>query len=208
MLESLEQRVAQELNAAGWHGKYELVIERGRPEEALAATGGNYSHVVFGKRGESFSYEQQHLGSNLGKFLKHSAVPCMLSSRKYQAIEKVVMVFADDHDWESVVHFAESLNNLASLQFHLIHTFSKSVPKELSTLFESLFTLDDRTQIHELNDSREHIIIEKVREIDADLLVVGANQESHLFQWLASPLGKSVIKECRIPIILSRDLAS
>ena len=208
MLESLKQRVAHELNEAGWHGKYELVIERGRPEEALAATGITYSHVVFGKRGESFSYDQEHLGSNLGKFLKHSAVPCFLSSRKYQAIKKVALIFADDQDWESVVHFAESLTDMASLQFHLIHTFSQAVPKELSTLYESLFALNSHTQFHELSDSHEHVIIAKVREINADLLVVGANQESHFFQWLASPLGKSVIKECRIPIILSRDLSS
>ena len=204
LLGALEARIAKTLESANWANRYEFVVERGRPPEALQSSGASYSHVVFGKRGESFSYDQEHLGSNLGKFLKHAAVPCLLSSRKYEEIRKVALVCTQTQEWESVVRFAEQATWMGQPQIQLIHSFQGELPKPLEQLQSKLKASGVRCDLCELQIGDDSSIIDRVCALEANLLVIGAHCESHFMHWLATPLGKTIIKSCRIPILVCR----
>lgn len=202
LLDELERRVKQVLQETPWRDRYDFVVGRGRPSEALNPSGVGYSHVVFGKRGDSFSYDQEHLGANLGRFLRHARTPCLLSSRRCEPIRKVACVLADDQEWRHVLDVFQGDLDPNGLQVHLMHTFEDEVPSEIEASVPGLQRAGAEVLIEKLQGSKDERVIEAVKRIRADLLVIGASRGGHLFHWVGTPLGKSIIRDCRIPILL------
>jgi len=204
LLEDLKIRVSKCMNETPWCDRYDFVVERGRPAEVLHASRVPYAYVVLGKRGESFSYDQVQLGSNLSHFLKHSSVPCLLSSRSFQPITKVALVLAEDCEWESVIKWAQNSVKLDGLEFHVIHSW-KTNRCSLESLQSSIPASKAGFFMHEIKNCEDSSIINKVCDVFADLMIIGAHRGSHFFDWMSTPLGKTVIRDCKIPILVTRN---
>ena len=206
LLEDLSRRVGKVLGETNWKNNYEFVVERGRPAEALHPDEGyhRYSHVVFGKRGESFSADRENLGSNLGKFLKESPVSCLLSSRGFQPINEIALVLVPSQEWRSVIEVVKSYQFSPTVRIKLLHGFGNNLPAEVEGLISSIKSNSCGIELLPVTEDRDDEIAKSVCSYGVDMLVVGAHRERHFFQWLSSPVGKSIIKDCRIPILVCR----
>lgn len=205
LLDVLERRIADTLRDTPWQNRYDFVVARGRPAEALHPSGIGYSHVVFGKRGDSFSNDQDHLGANLGRFLRQAQVPCLISSRQWTSIRKVACVLTPDQEWQCVIGLLHGVLDLKALQVHLMHAFEGDSPAALTACIPSLQESGAEVLTTALPDADDGTIVKAVQRVQADLLVIGASSGGHFFHWLGSPLGRSIIRDCRIPILLCRN---
>ena len=201
-IKALEERVNLLLSGSNWVDRYQFVVQRGRPTEVLNSTKVNYTHVVFGKRGDSFEYNPDHLGSNLARFLKQAKVPCLLSSRKFEPIRKVAVICSQNQNWQSVAALLSDTFDPKNLEFSFFEYFRRESPETLLQLKNKLTKAAVAVQSQEIRDADDETIIESIRSCDADLLVIGAHRESHFMQWMFSPIANTVLQSCRIPTLL------
>lgn len=204
-LEGLSKRVELELKNSVFADRYRFVVERGRPLDVFTTSPTEYTHVVFGKRGESFSYDQNHLGSNLGKFLKNVSVPCLLSSRAFSDISTIGLVFDSGCEWKSAVDYFLNAKGFHSLTFHLIHFWEEdAIPEEMRTVMDRFKSLGIKHTLKSMLEKKESAVIDFVQKENCDLLALGAKSMSSL-HWISSTVAKSIVKQCRIPIVVCRD---
>lgn len=205
LLEALRERIRNSLEIADWRGEFEFVVERGRPAEALhlKEASRRFAGVVVGKRGESFSEDKDHLGANLGKFLREVSVPCLMSSRQFRSIREIAVVLMQDQDWQSAVGFLnEHLSLLRGSRVHLLHSFLDNLPSEFEELQEQIKSEGIELNVDLLEHQENAAVARKVKQADADMMLIAAQRDATLLQWFTTPVAKGIIKECRIPILL------
>jgi len=100
-LETLESEKAKTLLSAGRsvfeaQGQADCVSEThdtGFLVDCLKDIEDPFELVMLGKRGENAEFAMEHIGSTIERVARASAKPCLVTSRKFKPVEKLVMAF-------------------------------------------------------------------------------------------------------------------
>ena len=203
-LEALSGRIKAAFENTDYAERYRFGIWSGRPLDVLSSPKVSYSHVIFGKRGDSFNNRKDRLGANLGKFLKTVTMPCMLSSRAFQDISNVAIVCTADSEWQSVMKFFLQYPGLHSLNFHVLHSWTDGMPDSLKEKINELASLRVSYTVATLGKKMERSVIDYVNDKGCGLLAMGAFHRTGFFGGKAEPIAPSIVKGCRIPIMICR----
>lgn len=177
---------------------------RGSLEKTIKELEPDHDIIVIGKRGEHAAPDSDYLGSNLEKVARSAEKPIFLVSSVLRPIKKFLIAY-DGKASKKVIDYVCSTPLLKGLECHFItieHTAGDIDTKDaLSQLREAGFDITHQSIEHEHPDDA---ISTYVLENEIDLLAIGAYSHSRIHSIFLGSTTASLIKKCKIPLLLIR----
>ncbi|MCH8475852.1 MAG: universal stress protein [Opitutales bacterium] len=164
--------------------------------------------VMLGKRGENADFATEHLGSTMERVVRASTKPCLVTSRSYQPVKKVVLAYDGGKSAKKALSFLTSNPYYRKFSFHVVTVVEDSSSEEQagSHLAEAEKALteggveDLRCQM--LHGTPEDTISQYVIDEDIEMLIMGAYGHSRIRQLFIGSTTTEMIRRCRIPVLL------
>jgi len=201
LLEGGEQRVrgagVTEVSTRFRHGSFlETVIEH----EADADV------VVIGKRGESADFARLHLGSQLERVVRASVKPVLVASRAFKPIQTVAIAFDGSPSARRAVERVGVRPAFEGLRHHVLMAGPEDAEhrRRLDWAQNTLAKHGEAAEFVLRPGSAEKVISDYVREVGADLLVMGAYGHSRLREFIVGSTTTALARTCLIPLLMYR----
>jgi len=186
-----------QVTAEQLHGR--LVESVTRMEEAAEL-------VVLGKRGESADFAKLHLGSNLERVIRGSIRPVLVTSRKFQVIEKFLIAYDGGPSVEKAIAFAQDNPLLKGLHCHLLRAgkIDSDAQWFLNEAAEKLRTAGYEVSVRAVAGDPEKVIAETLDREGIGLLVMGAYGHSRIRQLMVGSTTTAMVRTCKVPVLMFR----
>jgi len=174
--------------------------------EAVTRLEANADLVIMGKRGESADLAKLHLGSNLERVIRGSSRPVLVTSRKFQPIERFLIAYDGGPSVEKAIEFARSQPLLKGLECYLIRAgriddkAEYYLQEAANKLREAGYTVTARATAGD----PEHAIGEAVKHSGINLLVMGAYGHSRIRQLIIGSTTTAMVRTCQVPVLMFR----
>ncbi|NMF82745.1 universal stress protein [Nodosilinea sp. P-1105] len=164
--------------------------------------------MVLGKRGETAEFASGHLGANLERIVRASHKPCLVTSRQYQPIERVLVAYDGSDSGQKMLAFATQSPLFQGLDLHLMTVAKNADDTTASTRldqaryqaqqggFEPTCVLKEgnpETEIAQYCDT--HTI---------SLLLMGAYGHSRIRHLVIGSTTAQVLRSSHIPVLVFR----
>ena len=164
--------------------------------------------IVLGKRGEAAEFASGHLGANLERIVRSIHRPCLVTSRQFKPIQRVLLAYDGSASGQKLLRFVAATPILRDLDLHIL-TIGK--------------TNDDRTATDRLNSAKpileqagldatcqllvgnpETVIANYIEAQAIDLLVMGAYGHSRIRHLVIGSTTAQVLRSSHIPVLVFR----
>jgi nucleotide-binding universal stress UspA family protein len=164
--------------------------------------------IMLGKRGETAEFASGHLGANLERIIRASHKPCLVTSRQFQPIERLLLAYDGSPSCKKMLHFLVNSTAFTGLNLSIV-TVTKSA--------------DDETAIARLNEAKQQAqaggfepvcqLIEGNPEIAIDryaeenqinLLMMGAYGHNRIRHLVIGSTTTQILRSSHIPVLLFR----
>lgn len=164
--------------------------------------------IVLGKRGEAAEFASGHLGANLERIVRSIHRPCLVTSRQFKPIQRVLLAYDGSASGQKLLRFVAATPILRDLDLHIL-TIGK--------------TSDDRTATDRLNSAKpileqagldatcqllvgnpETVIANYIEAQAIDLLVMGAYGHSRIRHLVIGSTTAQVLRSSHIPVLVFR----
>ncbi len=165
--------------------------------------------ICLGKRGENANLATEHLGSSLERVIRVSTKPCLITSRKFTPIKKILLAYDDSPSTNKALEFfVNESKAFKKFKLHLITVDDnadtelslKRLQKAESTLKKAGYSLSTQMLSGEVEDS----IVRYIEEQNINLLVMGAYGHSQIRHLLIGSTTTLLLRCCRVPTLLFR----
>lgn len=162
--------------------------------------------LVIGKRGENSGLATGHLGSNLERVVRTSRVPLLVASREFRPVNRVLIAFDGGSSALKAVHYIASRPLLEGADLHLVAVGKPggTLARDLEHAATGLRGAGFGVKADLLPGDADEVIAETVENRQIDLLVMGAYGHSAIRRLIIGSTTTSLIRTCRIPILLFR----
>jgi len=94
--------------------------------------------IMLGKRGEAAEFASGHLGANLERIVRASHKPCLVTSRQFKPIERLLFAYDGSQSGEKMLQFLVQSPAFKGLELHIL-TVSKKAddPEAIAHLNEA-----------------------------------------------------------------------
>ncbi len=180
-----------------------ILHRRGSLVETIAELEENADIILMGKRGEHADVNSEFLGSNLEKVARAVHKPLLVVSSVVRPIKRFLIAYDGKASAQKAIDFIIENPLLKDLECHLLavehHAGDIDTTQTQERLRAAGFTVTAQTaQSHHA----DKVISEYVEENEIDLLVTGAYSHSRIRSMLLGSTTASLIKSCRIPLLL------
>lgn len=164
--------------------------------------------IMLGKRGEAAEFASRHLGANLERIVRASHKPCLITSRQFKPIERVLLAYDGSPSCQKMLRFI-----IESVAFKGLELYIVTVAK----------TADDQTAIARIEDAKhqaqtagfepvccliggipETAIAHYVEENNISLLAMGAYGHSRIRHLVIGSTTAQLLRSSHIPVLLFR----
>ena len=201
------QAAAQALKTEGVE-KINLLHETGFLVDCLSQFEASCDLVVLGKRGEAAEFASGHLGANLERIVRSSHKPCLVTSRKFEPIERVLIAYDGSPSSHKILQFIADSSIFAGLELHIV-TVAKSTAEQ--TAIARLRAAEQLTQqagfepvCSVIEGHSEKAISQYVSDQDISLLLMGAYGHSRIRHLVIGSTTAQMLRSSHIPILLFR----
>ena len=201
------QAAAQALKTEGVE-KINLLHETGFLVDCLSQFEASCDLVVLGKRGEAAEFASGHLGANLERIVRSSHKPCLVTSRKFEPIERVLIAYDGSPSSHKILQFIADSSIFAGLELHIV-TVAKSTAEQ--TAIARLRAAEQLTQqagfepvCSVIEGHSEKAISQYVSDRDISLLLMGAYGHSRIRHLVIGSTTAQMLRSSHIPILLFR----
>lgn len=164
------------------------------------------SLVIMGTKGAG-GLQEMLIGSNADKVVRYSNCPVITvkESRDLRHVNNIVFATDLRDDQLSIIEELSFMQNYYNATLHLIKVYDSTWVKEEEVKermqkFAEIAGLKNYT-LHPTHGSDEaYAIMDFAREIDADLIAMGAHDRHGLLYMLAGHVSKDVVNHAKIPI--------
>lgn len=164
--------------------------------------------VVIGKRGENANFAADHLGSTMERVVRSSSKPCLVTSRKYKNVKKVLVAYQDVDSCHAAVDFLASTPAMKKLEIHLVSVATTDeeavVLGELKAAEGKLLEAGIKPICQMLHGMTSQAIVEYSKEMEIDMLAMGAYGHSRIRHLIIGSTTTELLRECRLPALLFR----
>ena len=185
--------------------KINLIHRRGSLVKTIQELEEEADLIFVGKRGEHADVESAFLGSNLEKVARAVQKPLFIVSSELRPIKRFLIAYDGKDSVSNAIDYITSHALLKGLECHLLaveHSEGDIDIEDAKTILESSgFKIIVKT---EQSKNIDQTISAYVQENDIDLLVTGAYSHSHIRSILLGSTTASLIKSCKIPLLLFR----
>ena len=201
------QQAAQTLKAEGVE-QVNLLHETGFLVDCLEQFESSCDLIVLGKRGEAAEFASGHLGANLERIVRSSHKPCLVTSRQFKPIERVLVAYDDSPSSKKMLQFIADSSVFAGLELHIV-TVAKSATEE-----KAIASIESARQLLQqagfeavcsvLEGHSEKAISNYVTEQDISLLLMGAYGHSRIRHLVIGSTTAQMLRSSHIPVLLFR----
>jgi nucleotide-binding universal stress UspA family protein len=164
--------------------------------------------IVLGKRGETAELASGHLGANLERIIRTSHKPCLVTSRQFKLIERLLLAYDDSPSCKKVLSFLIDSPAFQGLELHIV-TVAKNVEDEIAIArideakeqarkggFEPICCL--------IEGNPEVAITQYAEETSTDLLLMGAYGHTRIRHLVIGSTTAQILRSSHIPVLLFR----
>lgn len=171
------------------------------------------SLVVIGKRGENANFASKHLGSNLERVVRASAIPVLVASRAFTEPKSFLLAFDGGKSAVKAVDHLATAKTFTGLEARIISAgndsanATRAIEGAAATLknagFEVSHEIVEGTPT-EVFATRIHVAGQDANPDGADMLVMGAYGHSRIRNLIIGSTTTEMIRTCQVPLLLVR----
>lgn len=165
--------------------------------------------VLLGKRGERSGFATAHLGSTVERVVRASKKPCLVTSRSFRPIKKMLLAYDGGKSCQKAAEFLAGSGAFKDIELHIVIVAEDSGQEEqdlqhLRTAEERLSKVGYSTVCHMLHGTTEDAIAEYVAAEDVNLLIMGAYGHGRIRELFIGSTTTEMIRRCLVPVMLFR----
>lgn len=184
-----------------------VLLGHGGVVDQVNDLGSEVALVVIGKRGGHADFAKGHLGSNLERVVRSATSPVLVCSRSFQPIQRILIAYDGGPSSQRAVRYAADERLMAGCRIHLLGVARDGRGELAGQLDEAVAILQaaGREVSCELrNGDAIEQISGVVKELPADLLVIGAYGHSRIRQFILGSTTTSLVRTCLVPVLMFR----
>ncbi len=166
--------------------------------------------VMLGKRGENANFASEHLGSTMERVLRASKKPCLVTSRKFKEIGKVILAYDGGQSCRKALQYLTVAGReaMSDIDFHIVtvvengdETFAQKNLAEAETISQAA----GYTPVCQmLRGHVEESLSDYVEKEGIDLLVMGAYGHTRIRYLLIGSTTTATLRHCKVPVLCFR----
>ena len=201
------QAAAKALKAEGVE-RINLLHETGFLVDCLEKFEASCDLVVLGKRGEAAEFASGHLGANLERIVRSSHKPCLVTSRHFKPIERILIAYDGSPSSQKILQFIADSSIFVGLELHIV-TVAKSAADEtaiaqIESVKQWLKKAGFKSVCSVIEGHSEQAISNYVAEQDINLLLMGAYGHSRIRHLVIGSTTAQMLRSSHIPVLLFR----
>ena len=204
----IEENTRKVFEEEGLPGPIEFHHQTGLLVDCLEDFGENFDLILLGKRGESAEYAIEHLGSTMERVIRAGKKPCLVTSRSFREIKKVILAYDGGVTCRKAVEFLANFSPAQELELHIVTVVEDKkqdlAEKHLQEASDILGASNLQAVCRVLNGEVEEEISDYVEKEQIDLLLMGAYGHSRIRYLLIGSTTTAMIRSCRIPVLCFR----
>ncbi|ANV88157.1 universal stress protein [Picosynechococcus sp. PCC 7117] len=199
---------AQETLSAAGQPPAKLLHEVGYFIDCLQHLEQNTDLIILGKRGESENIAPDHLGANLERLIRSSHKPCLVTSREFQPIDRLLVAYDDSPSCRKLLDFLGECAALKALEIHVLTVTKKpgdaTTNPCLTQAKQRLSTAGIEAHYHLVPGNSETAIAQFCDQAKINLLMIGAYGHSRIRHFVIGSTTAQILRSSRIPVFVYR----
>jgi nucleotide-binding universal stress UspA family protein len=164
--------------------------------------------IVLGKRGEAAEFASGHLGANLERIVRASQKPCLVTSRTFKPIERILLAYDGSDSGQKMLRFVAASSVFRGLDLHILTVGKQADDAIARTRLEGA-----QHQIQQagfaptgqlLVGNPETVLTDYSETNAIDLLVMGAYGHSRIRHLVIGSTTAQVLRSSSIPVLVFR----
>ena len=201
------QSAAQILEAEGVE-QINLLHETGFLVDCLEKLESGCDLIVLGKRGEAAEFASGHLGANLERIARSSHKPCLITSRQFKPIKRVLVAYDGSLSSEKMLQFIADSSIFEGLELHIVIAAKNAADQTAIARLESAKQSAQQAGFEPvcavIEGHSEKAISNYITERDISLLLMGAYGYNRIRHLVIGSTTAQVLRSSKIPVLLIR----
>ena len=218
------QKAAQTLKADGVD-RINLLHETGFLVDCLEKFEAGCDLIVLGKRGEAAEFASGHLGANLERIVRSSNKPCLITSRQFKPIERVLIAYDGSLSSQKILQFIADTSIFKGLELYIVTVAKSTADQTAIARIESAKRLAQQAGFEPVcsvieghsekaiqrglggfphERLNQEAISKYVSDRDISLLVMGAYGHSRIRHLVIGSTTAQMLRSSHIPVLLFR----
>jgi len=164
--------------------------------------------VMLGKRGENANFATEHLGSTMERVVRASKKPCLVTSRAFKPVERVLLAYDGGKSGRRALDFLATDDTLRGLEIHVVIVAARETEEAaLATLREAedrLTTAGFKPHCQMMHGIPEDEIADYIEAKAINLIIMGAYGHSRIRHLVIGSTTAEMMRQCRVPVLLFR----
>lgn len=196
------------LKDSGFTGTIHTTHKTGLLVDCLTDHEENADLIMLGKRGENANFATEHLGSTMERVVRASTRPCLVTSRSYQEVSRILVAYDGGPSCKKAIDYLVNSKQFQGLEMHIV-TVAGGVDADAALQHlkdaESAAKNGGFSPVCQmLHGAPEDQISEYVAENGINMLVMGAYGHRRIRYLVIGSTTTQVIRTCRVPVLLFR----
>ena len=201
------QKAAQNLRTEGVE-QINLLHETGFLVDCLSKFEADCDLIVLGKRGEAAEFASGHLGANLERIVRSSSKPCLVTSRQFKPVERVLIAYDGSPTSQKIIQFIANSSVFTGVELHIVtvakNTTDATAIARLKSATQSARQAGFEPVASVIAGHSEKAISNYIHERDISLLVMGAYGHSRIRHLVIGSTTAQMLRSSHIPVLLLR----
>ncbi len=169
---------------------------------------GHVDLIMLGKRGENANFATEHLGSTMERVVRASRKPCLVTSRAFKPVERMLFAYDGGRSCQKALEFLATSSAFKDLELHLVTVAARAEEEvALATLHraEGVLRAGGYAPVCQmLVGVVDNEISAYVEGRGINMLVMGAYGHSRIRQLVIGSTTTAMIRHCKVPVLLFR----
>lgn len=215
-LEELEKKKAEVilesargvLTEAGLAERVHVTHKTGLLVDCLTDYDDSVDLIMLGKRGENANFATEHLGSTMERVLRASSRPCLVTSRSFRPITRLLLAYDGSPSCRKALDHLAASQAWRGLELHIVivagSISADDAVKHLHEAEEVMRAAGSTPVCQMLHGSPEDQISSYVASNDIHMLAMGAYGHSRIRYLIIGSTTTAMIRTCKVPVLLFR----
>jgi nucleotide-binding universal stress UspA family protein len=162
--------------------------------------------IVVGRRGEREDQASSHLGSNLERIVRSSHHPVLIVPAEPRKLSRFLVAFDGSASSGKLIDLLTQEALLLEAECHLLMVGEENElhRTQVTNAADALRSAGYAVEATIVPGHADAVIIEKVRALDADLLMMGAYGHSRIREMIIGSTTTSLLRSSPVPILVVR----
>lgn len=164
--------------------------------------------VILGKRGEAAGMASGHLGANLERIIRASHKPCLVTSRQFKPIDRLLLAYDGSPSCQKILDLLVNSSAFAGLDLYIVtvakHAQGKTAISRINEAKQQARLGGFEPVCCLVEGHPEQAIAEYAEESNIDLLLMGAYGHNRIRHLVIGSTTAQILRSIHIPVLLFR----